>query len=276
MRALILKVYYPSFHDLLRFGNTDTIREFCTYVDLRNGRLPSATELKAALAAYGGMPPSGDASSQPAVLKVAEEAFPPIFRDLARQREFVDFLTPLNNADDRRELRKAVGSRALQSDVSGTSEPYVAPDSSTTGALRLLWIHDDPDTVKGVLRKLETAVSRLTIVRTRTGLVDALQRADYDVVISNVERFGDPDAGFDDMEYLRREHLFEGPIIFFVGRVDRNREALALSLGAHGMVNRYDQIMSLLTRLAKHHPPQPSPGPAPRFPADHPTEPSVS
>ncbi|MGH3923405.1 MAG: hypothetical protein ACRDTT_11150 [Pseudonocardiaceae bacterium] len=71
-----------------------------------------------------------------------------------------------------------------------------------------------------------------------------------DVVISNVGREGRPNAGLEDVERLRTEGRYDGPIVFSTSRVTRARREEAMRLGALGITADPGGLYRMLAEAA--------------------------
>jgi CheY-like chemotaxis protein len=149
-------------------------------------------------------------------------------------------------------------------------EPPAAADGSrarTAPALEgmhILWIDDSPDTVESDVRAMRRAGASVEVVEDRAEAERHLAAEDHDLLISDITRGADREAGFKDVEGLARGNFYTGPVIFYTGRVTPAREARAEELGA-GITASPDTLQRLVARVSagreSRGEPQPQPVP---------------
>jgi hypothetical protein len=105
---------------------------------------------------------------------------------------------------------------------------------------RILWLDDHPAWNGWEIACLEAVGARVrTVERTQTAL--ALLREGYEVLISDVDREGNPTEGIAALPVLRRAAPAT-PVILYVGTL---REA-GVPAGAFGITNRPDDLLHLV------------------------------
>jgi hypothetical protein len=77
-----------------------------------------------------------------------------------------------------------------------------------------------------------------------------LRTTHFDVLISDVTRGSDKEAGYADLEWLKREGLFDGRAIFYVNRITPARRRRADALGA-SVINTPAELMRELVNIAE-------------------------
>lgn len=236
IRTLILKVYFYEFARLFRDGS-DPIREFLDYLAVRRELRKEgerAEYVRAFLAEH-------DLSAQATVAEL-EEALPEIFPVLARNENFVELVQSLNVGPTRAEavstLQKTVEPAVeLPQTMPGVGAPAEPPVQTEAGdrlrGLRILWIDDNPKSNATLSARFEREGATVAHAEDR-GRAEKYLRSGghFDVLISDVTRGTDKEAGYADLEWLKREGLFEGPAIFYVNRITPARRKRADELGA--------------------------------------------
>jgi CheY-like chemotaxis protein len=107
--------------------------------------------------------------------------------------------------------------------------------SATERALagkHILWIDDAPEGLLHWQGLLEARGAQVRLVRTAEELQARLADDSPDLLISDITRFGDQQAGFTTLQALRRDDTYTGPAIFYTGRVTPVRQRRAQELGA--------------------------------------------
>lgn len=91
-----------------------------------------------------------------------------------------------------------------------------------------------------------------TVVQVRHGSGAARQLASrpFDALVSDIDRDGNPNAGFDDLADLR-ERGYQGPAVFYTGRITPERRERAAGLQA-SVTNSPDELLAELDHLARH------------------------
>jgi CheY-like chemotaxis protein len=118
--------------------------------------------------------------------------------------------------------------------------------------LDVLWVDDDEVGNRAGVRQLHLTGARVEFVSDYDGLASMFRGSRrFDVILSDIARYGDPDRGFTDLERLRREReVGATPVIFFTGRVTTARRGWATRLGARGVTNNWDEVLRWLAEIA--------------------------
>lgn len=258
MDIILLQHFYPDFyHDLGRPATRDIVHEFLTYNELRNSiQLGEnlSDEGRKLFGSHRMRPPASDQDA-PAALHRLEEEMPIEFPDMAKDAEFVSLVKSLSKLDDfdllidrlQSHPMATVTTRDLIEKVSTPPESELV----TYDGLRVLWIDDNPDWIKDQIKAL---VERDASVATATDLQSARELLKLtthpDVIISDISRDGDENAGLKDLEELRRNKVYDGPVIFYTSRITPSRQRVADSLGAVITSSR-EVLMEFLARIKK-------------------------
>ncbi|NLU73758.1 response regulator [Streptomyces sp. HNM0575] len=131
----------------------------------------------------------------------------------------------------------------------------VAPDgprgrpAQALEGMRILWIDDNPSSVELDARAMRRAGASVEVVADRAEAERQLGAGSHDLLISDITRGSDQEAGFNDVVGLSRGEFYTGPVIFFTGRITPAREAKAEELGA-GITASPDVLQQLVARVA--------------------------
>jgi CheY-like chemotaxis protein len=108
---------------------------------------------------------------------------------------------------------------------------------------RMLWIDDVPENVEPVVRTLERLGARVDHAHsTEEALGLLLKDADYAVILSDIYRGRDANAGVTALPALR-DAAPDVPVVFFVADYDPER---GVPRGAAGITNRVDELLQLV------------------------------
>lgn len=270
LRMLLLQYLYGDFHGVLVGGRgNDAIQEFLDYRAvrrlLRSPAVPTGqgdalvrrllTEHEVPLAADPGP------EERARALAELERQLPPSFRALVADRAFtslVDDLVRMPEAADlihrlrRSPLSAVITTVDLDQAVSQAApEPPRAPEDGPYTGLRVLWIDDNPGTVATEVRALRHKGAEVEVVEDRAGAEERLPLAVPDLLISDIERHGDPEAGFTDLEHLRGTGGYTGPALFYAGWVAPEREERARRAGALGLVCEPAALRDLIDHVLR-------------------------
>ncbi|HEX5404455.1 MAG TPA: P-loop NTPase fold protein [Pseudonocardiaceae bacterium] len=252
IRIILLQHFYPDFYRMLVDPRVDdVVHDFLSYADFR----AAAIQGRHWNPAWGGLFAGKDIKAPPAdvpddqlagYLDKLEPELPVDFPKLFRDHDFVSLMEslrePLRSDRLRRLLRKPLAQNPYA--PSGQRSP------DNLRGLRLLWIDDVPagnTGMAGVWSGQGVVVSTAT---NREEAVREIRRQRPDVVLSDITRFGDPNAGFDDLEYLHDEGIYDGPTIFYAGNISRARSERAEELGAVAITDNPAVVMDTLIELA--------------------------
>ncbi|MFF9477696.1 P-loop NTPase fold protein [Streptomyces sp. NPDC014733] len=109
------------------------------------------------------------------------------------------------------------------------------PDDGPDLDLAVLWVDDAPEGLTSMVAELRRRGADIQVVTTDDEVLARVAARPVDLLLSDVTRDGDPDAGFALARRLRDEGLYDGPIGFFAGRVTEERERRAREVGALGL-----------------------------------------
>jgi CheY-like chemotaxis protein len=126
------------------------------------------------------------------------------------------------------------------------SDPEIAKRAeriaSDARGAQVLLVNDEPETMRPVVEFLVSLDIRVTVATSTELALEKLHEAAFDVVISDMRRDDDDQAGLQ----LLRSMLAAGidtPVVFTVGRVDPER---GVPDGAVGITARFDELVTLV------------------------------
>lgn len=107
---------------------------------------------------------------------------------------------------------------------------------------RILWIDDHPQLSDAERRVLEHLGASVVAARETWEAIDRLRQAPFDVVVSDIARQDEPEAGVLALPALRHAAP-ETPVVFYVSRLPRDTPPPA---GAFGITNDPDELLHLI------------------------------
>ena len=105
---------------------------------------------------------------------------------------------------------------------------------------RVLWVDDDPASVAHETTALQALGAEVVAVPSTERALGALAAAPFDVVVSDVARGDQPDAG---LRLAAALHNHAAPVVLYLLRLDRS---LGVPPFAFGVTNRPDELFHLL------------------------------
>lgn len=107
---------------------------------------------------------------------------------------------------------------------------------------RILWVDDEPGSVRFEAEALSSLGARVEPVRDTAAATALLGRQSFDLVISDIARADDPAAGLAGLPELRR-WAPDTPVVFYVRALDRTR---GVPPGAFGIADDVDELFHLI------------------------------
>jgi len=267
VRVALMQDFYPDFHRLLSItGELDPIDAFGGYLAVlrarKHGMPPAGEERERAERALSenGIRGAGEVTGADVV--EVERNLPEQFRALARDRTFVslvEYLIDLPAGEQLRlklrrssDQRAPVGAFAYQEPTVVPGYPPGPAPSFTSSApdltgLKVLRIRSG-----GAGGSLDLA-SHGASVAWATGFEEAVDRLRHeppDVIITNLQRDGSADGGFEDVAALKA-HGYSGPLIVYTGYVTPARRERADQLGVKISADP-DDLFRWLTDVASN------------------------
>ncbi|WP_328553721.1 P-loop NTPase fold protein [Streptomyces sp. NBC_00358] len=261
IRVLLLQQLYPDFYRVLlaRDGaDVHAAREFVRYRATRRVlsqpfAQPADEDWPGAvhcLLAYGLVAPEPDRPGDRGVLLARlEEHLPTGFPELALDQNFVrliDELMELAEVDDLVGQLQQGAPRLAVDPADGAPEPgssarpggagpaYSGPSYAGMpyAGMQVLWTDDHPERNTRFVELLEAQGARVQVATDRDRAEQVLDATRIDLLVSDVQRGLDREAGLDDLGRWRESGRYAGPAVFFTSRTTPNREARAAALGA--------------------------------------------
>lgn len=235
VRLQLLQMYFPEFARMLeRPAERDPIKEFLDYREARDAlrrhdpreRGDIQQMLKRLDLAVG------EEESYDAALTRLEENVPVAFAPLAGRADVVLLVESIAAAPGWPELRGALAAGALPL----AEEPEGSPASSgahgmSLRGLRVLWVDDEMERNESLANLLSSMGATYSFKTRGAGVAELLHGGEFDVLISDIMRDGDSEAGFKMVSQLRKELLLL-PVIFFTTRITDARTRRARELDA--------------------------------------------
>jgi CheY-like chemotaxis protein len=260
--AVLLQHLYPPFYDLIvreTIGD-DPIGDFMRYARLRSELVLGVTiqdqqsetvnTIERELEQYQLGSLSSDDLGETA-LKRLEHKLPEEFPALAGSDALIALLRRLDDRQARVALRTRLINHPLVTETI-QFEPETA--RRTTGAvegldgLRVMWIDDNPEGNAMLASELEDMGAEVKNFPNAETAIRGISRRRPDVVISDITRGVDPDAGFTGAAALRTAG-YTGPILFYTARITPERRQRAEDVGALDVVTSATDVLRILSEI---------------------------
>jgi CheY-like chemotaxis protein len=258
--AIILQHLHAPFYELLVSEETgeDPIGQFLDYVQIRE-RLPEPPPdgdpwweiIRRCFKAYRIHAPessSVDAEKLGDRLKELEGKLPGSFTDLADNKSFVALLQGVQKSGASEALRAQLVRRPL-----ATVSEHEVPSFEVTRTLagwRVICVDDNPDSIGALVHMLEGLGASVRVYSSPAESDVHVQHWKPHVVISDITRGADRDAGFKHIAQLR-ESGYDGLVLFFTGRVTPERLQRADELGALGVVTTEGAVLDVIRKYQR-------------------------
>src|SRR5262249_7936245 len=108
---------------------------------------------------------------------------------------------------------------------------------------RIVWLDDTPENNSELMTELSSAGAQVEVATDTESAVELLSNVPPDLLISDVGRGERSDAGVDDLEQLRSDGQYDGPVVFYTARVTGKRRARAKDLKAQGIFSGEDELI---------------------------------
>jgi hypothetical protein len=115
-------------------------------------------------------------------------------------------------------------------------------DAAVTEGARILWVDDAPQGNIPERKMLRSLGIMIDLARSSEEGLETLDRADFDLVISNIDRDGNPEAGVEFLTQMR-ETAHAEPVAFYILNLD---PGLGTPGDAIGITNRPDELVHLV------------------------------
>jgi CheY-like chemotaxis protein len=110
---------------------------------------------------------------------------------------------------------------------------------------RVLWVDDHPEYNQYIIRLLRQVGMRVDLAHDTDEALVALRRSEYDIVLSDIRRGDDFDAGLR-MPQTFREHHITVPVVIFTGNFDSTRGVDPMIFAG---TNRIDDLVNYVIDL---------------------------
>jgi|GEM_PF-843444 len=140
------------------------------------------------------------------------------------------------------ELEAAARARHLQpgSDELGAAARRLADSAKLISGARLLWVDDNPASIVRESRLFEQAGAHITRALSTTEAFHAIDRKNFDLILSDIARGADGHAGIDFADQLATRQNAP-PVVFYVGKVEGPCPS-----GAFGVADRPTELVHLV------------------------------
>jgi len=241
VRALLLQIYFPEFARLLERPQGDPVEEFLEYAVARDILLREAfqsderEQADRALLRYR-LPTTQEGGGRPPkeLLQMLDERVRVEFPELAAREEFVTLLRDLSQGSDWETLRSAFSQGELaEIDVrDAVKEPFWLKQGFE--GLRVLWVDDQMTENRDLVTSLEALGAYVESAADGEEMWARLEKGRFDVLVSDIGRGSNPQAGFEELERAQHDGVLELParLIFFTRVITSERESIARRLGA--------------------------------------------
>lgn len=252
--AILLQHLYTSFYDLLRReSRDDPIAEFLTYAEVRGKAFASDDKewwdtVCRTFQEHRLQPPEPGGTTWATDLQRLDGELPEEFPKLVRDETFAALLRGVGDTEAREALRAQLIRRPLATGATEQSGPLADPAELLTG-WHVTCIDDNPDSLSRLVQMLHQHGASATIHDDPATADREISLRPPDAVISDITRGDDPNAGFEHITQLRSSG-YQGPVIFFTGRVTPERRRTAAALHALGIVTSEDAVIDTLVRFA--------------------------
>lgn len=139
---------------------------------------------------------------------------------------------------------------APETDVSSVARSVIAavPDRATQRSIdgaRVLWVDDRPDNNRYERQALEALGITIKLSTSTDEALNALHRDAFDLVISDMGRPGDQQAGYSLLEAMR-ERGDETPFVIYASSNKAEHRAEARRRGAAGSTNSAQELLQMV------------------------------
>lgn len=257
IRLFLLRMQFREFLGLLEARTDDPVPEFFEYRELQSSlRRQDETERESigtAMKRFGLV--AGMTESFEAVLARLNDNVDDEFVRFADRRDLVGLLENLVQSDDWERLRKAIS----EGELSIPDEDESSEAASSTGEqraavlddLRVLWVDDSMELNEGLISQILEAGAAVIRLTDGEELRAWLADGGADVLISDINRPDDPEAGFNSLEELAAEGVRLPPtVIFFAMQVTAHRKRRAAAFSAP-VINDPGALFQLLVEAAE-------------------------
>jgi KAP family P-loop domain len=258
IQLMFLQASYDTFYRLLANvpGDSDEVNplfEFTDYVNakeaLNKGQMSRATEILTAR----GFDHSAEGPREQ--LQAFVQELPPDYPLLAADRQFTQLVLAMSD-DVKRELRRLARSEQVQSVQSAMADAtlkvspqvdYGETSVSIAPGTPVLWIDDHPDPADHAVLPPGVNLILATSTEEAKSTLSA-QKQPIALLISDIGRGDDRDAGLDGLRDIRESKLYDGPAVFYTLRPTRGQVDEASKWNAQ-VTSSPDELRTVVQRL---------------------------
>lgn len=221
-----LELYFPEFARLV-VDQPTVLEEFLTYVRLRQVGIDAGDPSVRAFLQEHGMSTGSDVT-----LADVEADLPESFPSLARNERFVTIVRDLLAASAPRDVGAGLENVVIpehEARDAGVTEIPLKADG-----LRILWVDDSPESNEALVQRIRRG-GGFVVQADSASMTEQLlstSAATFDLLVSDIARGVDQDAGFSDLRRWQDEELWSGPVVFFAARITPERRSKATELEA--------------------------------------------
>jgi CheY-like chemotaxis protein len=265
IKLLILETYFPDFVRLFPSATEkNPIQEFLEYAEAREQLRRGTTDVPIVddvFRSYGLVRDQDNAAS----LQQLQQEVPEIFTALVRDDDFLSLANSLASAEDQALLLAKVQRRQeLGSSVPPVEEfDSAATVSSSVGSgaeplnlkgRRILWVDDHPENNSRIVELLRAGGAIVELAESGKAARSVLASFTPDLLLSDVGRRVNANAGFQDVSAFRKERLYTGPVIFYSGRISNAMRDRAAQLDAQVVATERDLLRAIAELLEQSKP----------------------
>ncbi|WNV88184.1 response regulator [Umezawaea sp. Da 62-37] len=151
------------------------------------------------------------------------------------------------SATDAKQAKEAVRAADAERGNASTTADLPGLTESTTTLARVLWVDDLPDNNVYETVALEKLGKLVTKAASTSAALHYLERMDFTIMITDLGRSGDPNAGIDLIRRMRADgnHM---PIVVYTGDAARVLESVT-DAGADAVVDQPGPLIRVVQRL---------------------------
>jgi CheY-like chemotaxis protein len=244
VRVQLLHMYFSEFAALLeRRSEDDAIEEFLEYRGARDALRrgdhsgEAWSQVAKTLGSHGLPIPKQEATrNDEMILKSLEDNVPLAFVPLADREDFVALVQSLAKAADWGRLRLALAEGTLPR-ISPAAERETSPALARVSdmrfdGLKVVWVDDQLENIKDYADVLTAGGATVFLAENTQEAERPLRTGAVNVLISDMARGGEPDAGLIGLKHWRGEDLVPRWVIFFTSRNTRSLRRMAEEVGA--------------------------------------------
>ncbi|MEV6644147.1 P-loop NTPase fold protein [Amycolatopsis sp. NPDC051371] len=254
LKIILLQQFYPVFYSLFvdsldadPIGDFLAYREFRLAVGIGDLTEPDVAARTREFFVRKHIAPPEPHSTGPALdaaLHRLEQRLPPEFVRLGDDTEFTSLLAGLVGPVNTSLVRAVLHLRPLASAPIGLAQNRSAELAGT----RILWVDDEANDSFYLAQEARARGARVAIANDGENARLRFELFRPTVLVSDIHRNGDDEAGFTDLEAFRARRLYDGPVIFFTRTATEARQQRATALGAR-ITDQLEDVLAWLPSI---------------------------